>query len=92
LARVVWTDGDQFSDGIAHELSDINLGSSTVGPNGGTDYIAATTDLIPVIGTENNSDNIGTPGAAGNPVIPEPGSLVLLIGSITLLMASRSRR
>ena len=84
LARVVWTDGDDFGDGVANELVDITLGSSTVGRDGGTDYTAATSAGIA------GSTDLGSPGAAGNTVIPEPTSLALL-GLGGLLVARRRR-
>ncbi|MEM9416226.1 MAG: lamin tail domain-containing protein [Planctomycetota bacterium] len=75
LARVDYTNGDPAGSGTAVELD--NIANPTVEGN----FVASTTPL----GTD-----FGSPGAAGNTVIPEPGSLALLgLGGLAMLRRRR---
>jgi hypothetical protein len=91
INKVMYSDGDSFGAGIAHELDVISasLPSVTGGPTLGSDFIAATAIL--------NLGNFGSPGAAGNtrleaPTVPLPAGAWLLSSALALLAGRRKRK
>jgi hypothetical protein len=91
INKVMYSDGDSFGAGIAHELDVISasLPSVTGGPTLGSDFIAATAIL--------NLGNFGSPGAAGNtrleaPAVPLPAGAWLLSSALALLAGRRKRK
>jgi hypothetical protein len=85
LFRAVYTDGDAFGAGIAHELAMLSPGlTQATGPAAGTDYQAASAALL--------QGNLGSPGTAGGtalPAVPLPGAGWLLGSGLAWLGAAR---
>jgi hypothetical protein len=91
INKVVYSDGDSFGAGIAHELDVLSasLPTVTVGPAAGSNFVAATAML--------NLGNFGSPGAAGNtllaaPAVPLPAGVWLLSSALAVLTYSRKRK
>jgi hypothetical protein len=84
ISKMVYTDGDFFGDGIAHELAAINSGTPSVltGPASGTDFVGATLAL-PL-------GNFGSPGFAGGttiqpPAVPVPAAVWMFGSALSIL-------
>lgn len=91
INKVIYTDGDGFGAGVAHELDVVSasLPNVTAGPASGTDFVAATAAL--------NLGNFGSPGSAGNtqlaaPAVPLPASIWFLSSGLALLGWYRKRK
>jgi len=91
INQVIYSDGDNFGAGIAHELAVISasLPVVTTGPTAGADFIAASGML--------NLGNFGSPGAAGNtqlnaPAVPLPASAWLMASALSLLVWLSKRK
>lgn len=91
INKVVYTDGDAFGAGVAHELAAVGaaLPIITTGPAAGSDFVAATAAL--------DLGNFGSPGAAGNtqltaPAVPLPASIWFLSSALMLLGGWRCQR
>jgi len=90
INKVVYSDGDSFGAGVAHELDVLSasLPSVTAGPAAGSNFVAATAML--------NLGNFGSPGAAGNtllaaPAVPLPAGVWLLSSALAVLAWRRKR-
>jgi hypothetical protein len=85
IHKALYSDGDFFGDGVAHELAVAARGTPlVVGPTGGADFVASTTPM-PL-------GNFGSPGFAGNthlPLLPIPGAVWLFGSALGFLAAIR---
>ena len=88
INKAVYTDGDFFGDGMAHELASLAAGRGgiTTGPAAGTDFIAAVGPLL--------LGNAGSPGSAGQTniaLVPVPASAWLFLSGLGLASWMRRR-
>jgi hypothetical protein len=86
--KLVYTDGDFFGDGVAHELVAVGPETPIIvnGPAAGSDFLAASAPLL--------LSNFGSPGAAGNtlidmPAVPLPPAAWLFASGLALLVRVR---
>ena len=84
ITKVAYTDGDNFGDGIAHELAAVPTAGAGLltGPAGGTDFVASVTAL--------QLGNFGSPGFAGQTTlppaaVPTPAALWMFSAALSIL-------